>query len=103
MTLPQSEPVISVVLPVYNCQDYIREAVESVLRQTFDDFELILIDDGSTDDTPLILRQFTDARIHLITKQNQGLAATLIAELGSPAESISPARIRMISHCPSAS
>jgi cellulose synthase/poly-beta-1,6-N-acetylglucosamine synthase-like glycosyltransferase len=82
MTLPQSEPLISVILPAYNCQDYIREAIESILRQTFDNFELILIDDGSTDDTPLILMQFTDARIQLITQQNQGLAATLNHGIG---------------------
>ena len=77
MTARQSEPIISVILPVYNCPNYIRDAVESVLCQTFDNFELILIDDGSTDDTPQILRQFTDVRIRLITQQNQGLAAAL--------------------------
>jgi glycosyltransferase involved in cell wall biosynthesis len=48
-----------------------------VLSQALDNFELIILDDGSTDDTPLILRQFIDERIHLITQQNQGLASTL--------------------------
>ena len=70
-------PLVSVILPAYNCEKYIREAVESVLRQSFENFELILMDEGSTDDTQQILRQFTDARIRLITQQNQGLAATL--------------------------
>jgi glycosyltransferase involved in cell wall biosynthesis len=77
MITHQPEPLISVILPVYNCPQHIQEAVESVFSQTYDNFELILIDDGSTDDTPLILRQFTDQRVQLITQQNQGLAAAL--------------------------
>lgn len=56
-------PKISVILSVYNGEKYIREAVESVLKQTFHDFEFIIIDDGSTDKTPEILNSFSDLRI----------------------------------------
>jgi len=71
------EPAISTVLPVYNCPQYVGEAIESILAQTFADFELIIIDDGSTDETPQILRRFSDPRIRLVSQENQGLAATL--------------------------
>jgi glycosyltransferase involved in cell wall biosynthesis len=70
-------PVVSVVLPVYNCPDLVGEAVDSIVQQTWRDFELIVIDDGSTDQTPSILRRFGDPRIRLFTQANRGLAATL--------------------------
>ncbi|QJD97546.1 glycosyltransferase [Mucilaginibacter robiniae] len=59
-------PQISVVLPVYNSEKYIKAAIESVLNQTFTDFELIIINDASTDNTKQILETFTDKRIRLI-------------------------------------
>lgn len=69
-------PVVSVVMPVYNCVSYIEEAVNSILNQTFIDFELIIIDDASTDGTTAILKKFTDARIKLVFKQvNKGVSA----------------------------
>ncbi|QIL40275.1 glycosyltransferase [Pedobacter sp. HDW13] len=58
--------LISVVLPVYNGQDYIKKAIDSILNQTFDNFELIIIDDCSTDNTVSIIEQFKDKRIRLI-------------------------------------
>lgn len=70
-------PYVSVVMPVYNCPEYITEAIESILRQSFEDFEFIIIDDGSTDRTPEIIRTFTDHRIRFFQQENQGLAATL--------------------------
>ena len=70
-------PAVSVVLPVYNCPQYVDEAINSIFAQTFDDFELIVIDDGSTDETPLVLRKYLDRRMTLIRQENQGLAATL--------------------------
>jgi len=71
------DPLVSVVLPVYNCPDYVDAAVRSILDQTFENFELILIDDGSTDATPAVLSGYADPRIKLITQANRGLAATL--------------------------
>lgn len=72
-----SSPLISVLLPVYNCSTYVGSAIESILSQTFEHFELIVIDDGSTDDTYAVLAGFRDPRIRLFRQENQGLAATL--------------------------
>ncbi|MHB1148702.1 MAG: glycosyltransferase family 2 protein, partial [Lutibacter sp.] len=74
----KNEPLISVVLPVFNCANYIEEAINSILNQTFKDFELIIIDDASTDNTLIVIQKFTDARIKIITKeQNLGLVHSL--------------------------
>lgn len=72
-------PVISVILPVYNGENYIAEAIESILCQTFSNFELIVIDDGSTDDTRIILLEYQakDQRIVLVSRENKGLVETL--------------------------
>lgn len=70
-------PRVSVVLPVYNGAQYLRAAVESILAQTFVDFECIIIDDGSRDDSATVAAAFTDPRIHLHRQENIGLAATL--------------------------
>ena len=67
-------PKISVIMPMYNVEKYIRTSVESVLNQTFGDFELILVDDCSTDRTSEIAKSFKDSRIKVIkTKQNNGM------------------------------
>jgi glycosyltransferase involved in cell wall biosynthesis len=71
------KPFVSVVLPVYNCPQYVSAAIQSVLNQTFTSFELIIVDDGSTDDTPTVLRTFCDKRISLITQENRGLPGAL--------------------------
>ena len=68
---------MSVVLPVYNCPRYVGQAIECILNQTFADFELIVIDDGSTDETPSVLKRYTDPRIRHISQANRGLAGTL--------------------------
>lgn len=71
-------PLVSVVMPVLNQQDYIRLAIDSILSQTLADFELIIIDDGSTDDTAQIIRTYIDKRIVTIkNEQNCGIAASL--------------------------
>ena len=71
-------PEVSVIMSVRNGARFLREAVDSVLGQTFDDFEFIIIDDGSTDETPRILADYEDARLHLIKNEiSQGLAASL--------------------------
>lgn len=72
-----SEPLISVVLPVYNGADMVREAIDGILAQTFGDFELIVIDDGSTDDTAAVVAAVGDPRLRFVRQENRGLAATL--------------------------
>lgn len=67
-------PAVSVVVPAYNAAWCIRRAVDSVLAQTFTDFELIVVDDGSTDDTPAVLNTYGD-RLCLVRKPNGGLSS----------------------------
>jgi glycosyltransferase involved in cell wall biosynthesis len=69
------DPIVSVVLPVRDCAEYVGEAVDSILRQTFADLELIVVDDGSLDDTPAVLRGFDDPRLRVVTQSNVGVAA----------------------------
>ncbi|CAG1020067.1 partial heptose III glucuronosyltransferase, partial [Patescibacteria group bacterium] len=75
-------PVISVILPVYNAEQYIAEAIDSILNQSFSDFELIIIDDGSTDGSLAIIRGYQDGRIRVISRENRGLVATLNEGIG---------------------
>lgn len=71
-------PTISVLMPVYNVEAYIGEAVESILAQTFADFELIILDDCSTDKTSDIVTTFSDSRIRYIKQpRNLGLSENL--------------------------
>ena len=67
-------PKISVVMPIYNVEAYVGEAVQSVLDQSFTDFELICVDDGGTDNSMNIVREFCDARIRIVCQANRGLA-----------------------------
>ena len=70
---------LSVILPAYNVEDYIAEAMDSILTQTYTDYELIIVDDGSTDRTPEIVRDnATDKKVKVITNAtNQGLTKSL--------------------------
>ncbi|ADE13112.1 glycosyltransferase family 2 protein [Sideroxydans lithotrophicus] len=72
-------PVISVAMPVYNGEKYLAEAIDSILKQTFSDFEFIIIDDGSTDNSLQVLKKYQerDTRIRLISRENRNLATTL--------------------------
>lgn len=73
-------PEISIVLPVHNGDKYLRESVNSILVQTFTDWELIFVDDASTDESPLIMREYEehDSRIHVVKNlENQGLPKSL--------------------------
>ena len=65
------------MLPVYNCEQYLGEAIESILSQTFASFEFIIIDDGSHDGSAEVMNRFQDERIRVYHQPNQGLAATL--------------------------
>lgn len=72
-------PDITVLLPVYNGEKFIAEAVTSILEQTYTDFELLVMDDGSTDGTPQVLASLAaaDARVRIHRRENRGLIATL--------------------------
>ncbi len=72
-----SVPFVSVYMAAYNSQDTIRQAMASVLAQTFGDFELLVIDDGSTDGTEAIVRSFSDSRIRFLRQRHQGFAAAM--------------------------
>jgi glycosyltransferase involved in cell wall biosynthesis len=66
-------PKVSVIIPAYNAMTYLPETVESVLRQTFTEFEVLIIDDGSSDHIVQWVSQVTDPRVKLISQANQGL------------------------------
>ncbi len=70
--------LVSVTMPVYNAERYVAEAIESILGQTFGDFELIIINDGSTDDSKAVLDGLVmrDPRIRLTSRPNRGISAT---------------------------
>jgi glycosyltransferase involved in cell wall biosynthesis len=69
-------PKVSVLMPVFNGEKYIHQAIESILVQTYRDFELVVVDDGSTDRTAEIINTYTDTRIRYIQNStNLGLAA----------------------------
>lgn len=70
-------PRVTVLLPAYDCALFLREAVDSVLAQTLRDFELVVIDDGSTDGTAQVLQSYDDPRMVVLTQENQGMAAAL--------------------------
>lgn len=72
-----STPAISVVMPVYNGSLYLREAIDSILNQTFTDFEFIIVNDGSTDQSEEIILSYTDNRIKYIKQENKGIGLTL--------------------------
>lgn len=68
-------PTVSVIIPCFNHANHLVEAIESVLNQTYRYFELIIINDGSTDHTPDVVRQFTDSRILYLEQENRGATA----------------------------
>lgn len=68
-----NQPVVSIVLPTMNGASFIGKTIESILAQTLESFELIIIDDGSTDETANVIRQFNDSRIRMVFQENQGV------------------------------
>ena len=68
--------LISIVVPVYNAEKYIGVCVNSVLEQTYSNFELLLINDGSKDNTLEVLKSYKDSRIKVFSFENQGAGKT---------------------------
>lgn len=68
-------PLVSIIMPAYNAQRYIGEAIGSVLAQTYPEWELIIVNDGSTDRTTDIIQGYPDPRIHVIHKTNGGIGS----------------------------
>ena len=66
-----SKPILSIIVPIYNVEDYLERCIKSILNQTFSDFELILVDDGSTDSRLKICNEFKvkDKRVQVINKK----------------------------------
>jgi glycosyltransferase involved in cell wall biosynthesis len=71
----ENKPYFSVVMPLYNKQSHVKEAIETVLIQTFQDFEIIVVNDGSKDDGVKIIEDMQDSRIRIIHQKNQGVSA----------------------------
>lgn len=67
-------PQVSIVIPAYNAMTYFPETLKSVLEQTFQDFEVVIVNDGSSDDVEQWVSQVTDPRVKLVSQQNQGLS-----------------------------
>jgi len=66
---------VSVIIPLYNKGKYIARALDSIFAQTYQDFEVIVVDDGSTDNGPDIVKQYADPRLRIIRQQNAGPGA----------------------------
>ncbi len=80
MKSPNNNPLVSVIMPVYNAKQYVKQAIESILRQTYEKFEFIIVDDASSDSTSKILKGFRkkDKRITLLrNRQNLGVSRSL--------------------------
>lgn len=69
-------PLISIIIPVYNVEDYLCECLDSIVRQNFNDYEVLLINDGSTDSSPAICDRYAEmySMVHVIHKQNGGVS-----------------------------
>ncbi|MFA5038112.1 MAG: glycosyltransferase [Candidatus Omnitrophota bacterium] len=70
-------PIVSVIIPTYNCEKFLPDALDSVLKQTFQDFEIIVVDDGSTDNTRGLIKSYMDkhpGKINYVYQENMGLA-----------------------------
>ena len=71
------KPEVSIILPSYNYENYIGKAIDSVINQSYPNWELIIIDDGSTDNSINVIKRYRDKRIHLFTQKNIGVSKTL--------------------------
>ena len=76
--MSKSKILFSIIMPVYNVEEYLKESINSILKQTYDNFELIIINDGSTDNSDKIIRNINDNRIIYINRDNKGALYTRI-------------------------
>lgn len=76
-----SSVLISIIVPVYNAEKCIQLCIDSILNQTYDNFELLLIDDGSSDNSKFYIKKFKDSRIHYLYKNNGGVSSARNAGL----------------------
>lgn len=74
-------PIVSVIVPVWNRERFIAEAIHSILAQTFTEFELIVVDDGSTDGTRNVVASIADPRLHCLHREHRGISAAMNAGL----------------------
>ena len=74
--MPNSDPLISIIVPVYNAEDYLRYCIDSILQQSYTNLEVILVDDGANDSSPAICDEYAaqDSRITVIHQENGGIA-----------------------------
>lgn len=72
--MENNQPKISVIVPIYNAEKYLHRCIDSILNQTFTDFEVLLINDGSTDQSPAICDEYAkrDSRVRVFHKENGG-------------------------------
>ncbi len=78
INLPKQSPRVTILMSVYNCEEYLNESIQSILDQTFTDYEFLIIDDGSTDSSPEIIARHNDIRIRNIKNdENIGLTKSL--------------------------
>jgi len=77
------DPVVSVIMPCWNRDRFVADAIRSVLAQTFSDFELIVVDDGSTDGTREVVASFSDPRLRCLHREHRGISAAMNAGLAA--------------------
>lgn len=70
----ENQPYFSVVVPLYNKQSHVRETIETILSQTYQDFEIVVVNDGSKDDSLKIVESIKDSRLRIINQENQGVS-----------------------------
>lgn len=80
---PPAHPAVSVIMPVWNRERFIADAIRSILAQTFVDFELIVVDDGSTDGTRAVVASFDDSRLRCLPGEHRGISAAMNAGLAA--------------------
>ena len=78
--ISENRPFFSVVIPLYNKQNYIKETIKSVLNQTFQDLEIVIVNDGSKDDSVKVVESIQDDRIKLLHQKNSGVSVATISK-----------------------